>query len=276
MTNRSYMPPAAPSPLERRTSSEAVTESALACLLRQSVGTTILNDLAGVAGVVSEAIGPAARDRASADSRAAGADAAEAIRRRLALWRAVCGDCGPKTAAELCDLVGAQGGGSRLSFHLDGLHDHAQVPQDLVPVFLLSMLVAGHALPKGGAVRLRRLCERTFHILPEGPRSQHRPEVLQALAFGHGDCETQGAPALALTLRAVAALAAVEIDLHADVTTGAAALYLSLPPGPRVGAAWDAASATAADDEDEIPGAPPRALAGAAAGGACQAIDAAC
>ena len=273
MPSRTYVPQAVP-PRERRMPFEAVTESALACLLRQSVGTAILYDLAGVAGVVSEAVGPAARDRASADSRAAGADAAEAIRRRLMLWRAVCGACGPKTAAELCDLVGVQGGGSRLNFHLDGLHDHAHIPQDLVPVFLLSMLVAGHALPKGGAVRVRRLCERKFHILPEGPRSQHRPEVLQALAFGHGDCETQGAPALALALRAVAALAEVEIDLHADVTNGAAALHLSLPPGPLVGAAWD--DLLAAAPEEEATGAPPTALAGSAAGGVLQVIDAPC
>ncbi|MBP0444901.1 hypothetical protein J8J14_08900 [Roseomonas sp. SSH11] len=175
--------------------------------LAQDLCARICHDLGGPLGALSGALDlvEAAPDEALSVAR----DGADAMRRRLRLWRAAAGaGTGPLGREDLAGLLDGTLANGRVRTDLSGLPG-TPLPEALAQAVLVAAMLGGEALPRGGVVHLAG-DETGLAIWPEG-RNAAWPTALTAVLAG----TPPGGPreVLAPLLARVAALAGMEISL---------------------------------------------------------------
>ena len=187
--------------------------------LARMVGLRLCHDLSGVVGTIANALDMVNGGGGEAASLAH--DAAEVLRRRLVLWRALLGGQGGATLAETLALLDGQLAGGRARGETGTLDPALRLAEEIVPVVLAAMLVGGEALPRGGCVRLAGDPQRELAVWPEGQRAAWPPSLIRALA-GEMPPEPMGRDVTIILLCRVAAAAGV-------------GLSIAMPPGQETG-----------------------------------------
>lgn len=187
--------------------------------LARMVGLRLCHDLGGVVGTIGNALDMITEVGGEAQTLAQ--DAAEVLRRRLVLWRAMLGGQGDATLGSTLALLDGQLAGGRALAETGTLDLGVSLPEPVVPVLLAAMLLAGEALPRGGRVCLAGDPGGELAIWPDGPRAAWPASLLRALA-GELPADPMGRD---LTIVWLCSLA------------GAAGIHLSIamPPGQTVG-----------------------------------------
>jgi histidine phosphotransferase ChpT len=120
--------------------------------LAQDVCARICHDLGGPLGALSGALELAEVEPAEALSVAR--DGAEAMRRRLRLWRAAAGaGTGPLDRQGLAELLEGTLANGRVTADLSGLPE-APLPAALSQAALAAAMLGSEALPRGGTIHL--------------------------------------------------------------------------------------------------------------------------
>lgn len=196
--------------------------------LARLVGLRLCHDLGGVVGTIGNALdmmeGPGSEAATLAQ------DAAEVLRRRLVLWRALLGGQGETSLAACLALLEGQLAGGRARADAAALDPGLMLPEERVPVLLAALLVAGDSLPRGGQVRLGGDPRREFAIWPEGQRAAWPPSLLGALAGGPLPEEPIGRDVMVVWLVSVAAAARMRLSLALPPGEAAGPLLLALAP----------------------------------------------
>ncbi|HEY8613234.1 MAG TPA: histidine phosphotransferase family protein [Roseomonas sp.] len=188
--------------------------------LSQDVCARICHDLGGPLGALSGALDLA--EAAPGEALSVAREGAEAMRRRLRLWRAAAGagtgPLGRQGLAELLDGVLANG---RVVVDLSGLPESA-LPAPLAQAALAAAMLGSEALPRGGTVHLAGEAAG-LAIWPEG-RNAAWPAGLTATLAG----EPVPGPrdVLAPLLLHLAELAGMELSLAMGGGAGIAPLTL--------------------------------------------------
>lgn len=164
--------------------------------LAQDLAARICHDLGGPVGTVAGMLDLLEED---AEALAAARDGAAELRRRLLLWRAATGGSGPIPLADLAQLASGLLAGGRAALNV-ALDPAEGAPAEAGQLLLLCAMLAGEALPKGGAVELAAEAG-DFLVLADGPLVRWPPALLAGLA---GEPVEPGArsvlPRLALAL----------------------------------------------------------------------------
>jgi histidine phosphotransferase ChpT len=187
--------------------------------LARIVGLRLCHDLGGVVGTIGNALDmmPGVGGEAAILAQ----DAAEVLRRRLVLWRAMLGGQGEATLCDTIALLEGQLAGGRAEAEIGTLDPTQRLPEAVVPVVLAAMLMGGEALPRGGRVRLAGDPARQLAILPEGQRAAWPASLIRALA-GEMPVDPMGREVTVVWLCTVAATAGVRLSI-------------AMPPGQEVG-----------------------------------------
>lgn len=193
--------------------------------LAQDLCARLCHELGGPLGALSGALDlvETAPDEAMAVAREGG----DALRRRLALWRAAAGaGTGPMGRAGLAELLEGALAHGRVAADLSGLSG-PDLPAPLAQALLLAAMLGAEALPRGGTVRISGGAAGLL-VRPEG-RNAAWPPALAALLAGRA----AGGPreVLAPLLARVAAQAGMALALAAPEEGAAgAAPPLALRP----------------------------------------------
>lgn len=147
--------------------------------LARMVGLRLCHDLGGVVGTIGNALDMISEVGGEAQTLAQ--DAAEVLRRRLVLWRAMLGGQGEATLGSTLALLEGQLAGGRATAEAGALDLGVSLPEAVVPALLAAMVLAGEALPRGGRVCLAGDLGGELAIWPDGPRAAWPPSLLRAL-----------------------------------------------------------------------------------------------
>jgi histidine phosphotransferase ChpT len=194
--------------------------------LARLVGLRLCHDISGVAGTVGNAL--ELLDGAGGEAAELAVDAAAVLRRRLLLWRALLGGQGESALGTVLGLATGEIAGGRASADAAALDAGIMVAEEVVPVLLTAVLLAGEALPRGGVVRLVGDPHREMAVLPEGPRAAWPPALLRAVAGAPLPNEPTGREVLSLWLAATAAAGSVSLSLAMPPGEGCGPLLLSI------------------------------------------------
>ncbi|BDG74608.1 histidine phosphotransferase family protein [Roseomonas fluvialis] len=194
--------------------------------LARLVGLRLCHDISGVAGTVGNAL--ELLDGAGSEAADLAVDAAAVLRRRLLLWRALLGGQGESALGTVLGLATGEIAGGRASADAAALDAGIMVAEEVVPVLLTAVLLAGEALPRGGVVRLVGDPHREMAVLPEGPRAAWPPALLRAVAGAPLPNEPTGREVLSLWLAATAAAGSVSLSLAMPPGEGCGPLLLSI------------------------------------------------
>ena len=192
--------------------------------LAQDVCARICHDLGGPLGALSGALdlAEAAPDEALSVAR----DGAEAMRRRLRLWRAAAGaGIGPLGRDGIAELLDGALANGRVTTDLSGLPE-STLPAPLAQALLAGAMLGSEALPRGGIVHLAGQ-ENGMAIWPEG-RNAHWPSALTAALAG----EAVSGPRDVLAPLLLELAGAAGMDLSLAMGPGAAIAPLTLLPRP--------------------------------------------
>jgi histidine phosphotransferase ChpT len=193
------------------------------CLARM-VGLRLCHDLGGVVGTIGNALDMMGGVGGEAATLAQ--DAAEVLRQRLVLWRALLGGQGKATLGDTLALLEGQLAGGRASADASTLDLTHHLPEAVVPVLLAAMLMGGEALPRGGRVCLAGDPAGELAIWPDGQRAAWPPGMLQALA-GEMPADAMGREVTIVWLCTLAAAGGVRLSLAMAPGQGAGPLMLS-------------------------------------------------
>jgi histidine phosphotransferase ChpT len=194
--------------------------------LARLVGLRLCHDISGVAGTVGNALD--LLEGVGAEAAGLAQDAAGVLRRRLLLWRALLGGQGAAPLGTVLGLARGEIAGGRASADAGTLDVTAPVAEEVVPVLLTALLLAGEALPRGGVVRVLGDPAREVAILPDGLRAAWPPALLRAVAGAPLAAEPTGREVLSLWLAATAAAGGVRLSLAMPPGEGCAPLLLTL------------------------------------------------
>jgi histidine phosphotransferase ChpT len=194
--------------------------------LARLIGLRLCHDISGVAGTVGNAL--ELLDGAGSEAAVLAVDAAAVLRRRLLLWRALLGGQGEAALGTVLGLAAGEIAGGRASADAAALDAGIMVAEEVVPVLLTAVLLAGEALPRGGVVRLVGDPHRELAVLPEGPRAAWPPALLRAVAGAPLPIEPTGREVLSLWLAATAAAGSVSLSLAMPPGEGCGPLLLSI------------------------------------------------
>ena len=165
--------------------------------LAQDLGARICHDLGGPVGTVAGMLDLLPDD--DGEMLASAREGAAELRRRLVLWRAATGGAGPVPLSDLPDIARGllAGGRATLSMAIEA------APADAGQLLLLAAMIAGEALPKGGAIELAEEAGDLV-VLADGPLVRWPTALLALLA---GDAAEPGPRSVVprLFLRVVAA-----------------------------------------------------------------------
>lgn len=195
--------------------------------LTRLIGLRLCHDLGGLAGTIGNALemlndaGPEAADLAG--------EAADMLRRRLLLWRAVLGSGEARTLGAALGLLKGQIAGGRAHLELGDVAEDAPLSETMVPLLLSAILVAGEALPRGGLVRLAGDLRREVMILPIGTGANWNPVLLRHAAGAPLPAEISSRDALAFWLCVSAGAAGVRLSLALSPAEASSALVMTLP-----------------------------------------------
>lgn len=201
--------------------------------LAQDVCARICHDLGGPLGALSGALDLA--EAAPEEALSVARDGAEAMRRRLRLWRAAAGaGIGPLGRDGLAELLDGALANGRVTVDLSGLPESA-MPSPLAQALLAAAMLGSEALPRGGVVHLAGQ-EAGMAIWPEGRNATWPPALTAVLA---GEAVSGPRDVIAPLLLELAGAAGMELSLA--MGSGAAIAPLTLLPraGGRVVAAED-------------------------------------
>jgi histidine phosphotransferase ChpT len=148
--------------------------------LARMVGLRLCHDLGGVVGTIGNALDMIPGVGGEAQTLAQ--DAAEVLRRRLVLWRALLGGQGQATVGATLALLEGQLAGGRATAETGTLDLGHNLPEAVVPALLAAMLLAGEALPRGGRVCLAGDPRGELAVWPDGPRAAWPAALVRALA----------------------------------------------------------------------------------------------
>ncbi|WP_338663688.1 histidine phosphotransferase family protein [Pararoseomonas sp. SCSIO 73927] len=191
-------------------------------LLAQDVCARICHDLGGPLGALSGALDLA--EQAPDEALSVAREGAEAMRRRLRLWRAAAGaGTGPLGRDGLAELLDGALPNGRAAADLSGLPE-AALPAPLSQAVLAAAMLGSEALPRGGTVHLAGQ-EGGVAVWPEGRNAAWPPGLIAVLA---GDALSSPRDVLAPLLRQLASAAGMELHLAMD--GGAAIAPLTLLP----------------------------------------------
>ncbi|MBR0648483.1 hypothetical protein GXW78_02310 [Roseomonas terrae] len=187
--------------------------------LARIVGLRLCHDLGGVVGTIGNALDmmPGAGGEAATLAQ----DAAEVLRCRLVLWRAMLGGQGEATLRDTVALLKGQLAGGRAEADLGTLDPAQRLAEPIVPVVLAAMLMGGEALPRGGLVRLAGDPAQELAIWPDGQRAAWPASLVRALA-GEMPPDPMGREVTVVWLCTVAATAGVRLSI-------------AMPPGQEIG-----------------------------------------
>lgn len=192
--------------------------------LARLIGLRLCHDLGGVVGTIGNALEMAGGMGGEAQTLAQ--DAAEVLRRRLILWRALLGGQGESTLGATLALLDGQLAGGRAEAETGALDLSQPVPEEIIPVLLAAMLMGGEALPRGGRVRLAGDLRRELAIWPEGQRAAWPGSFLRALA-GEMPADAMGREVTVIWLCRVAEATGVRMSIAMPPGDSAGPLILS-------------------------------------------------
>jgi histidine phosphotransferase ChpT len=210
--------------------------------LAQLISARLCHELGGPVGTVEGSLGflgAGLGAAGEAEALSVAREGAEALRRRLRLYRAAWGagvaDMGVPEMLDLVDGVVA-GGRARVEVAFAG---EPVLPAALAHLLLNAVLLAGEALPRGGTVRLAGDPAAEVAVLPEGPGAAWPRGLATALAAGGLDPDDPAPSARAVQAPFLVALAAAS-GARLSLTLGGlepAPLLIAAPPSPAAGAA---------------------------------------
>ncbi|MCR0981582.1 histidine phosphotransferase family protein [Roseomonas populi] len=190
--------------------------------LAQDVCARICHDFGGPLGALSGALDLAGE--APEEALSVAREGAEALRRRLRLWRAAAGaGTGPLGREGLAELLEGALPNGRVAVDLSGLPE-AALPAPLSQAVLAAAMLGSEALPRGGTVHLAGQ-EGGVAVWPEG-RNAAWPAGLTAVLAG--DTVPGPRDVLAPLLRQLAEAAGMDLSLA--MGAGGAIAPLTLLP----------------------------------------------
>jgi histidine phosphotransferase ChpT len=195
--------------------------------LTRLIGLRLCHDLGGLAGTIGNAL--EMLNEAGAEAADLAGEAADMLRRRLLLWRAVLGSGEARTLGAVLGLLKGQIAGGRAHLEIGDLPEGAPLSETLVPLLLTGLLLGGEALPRGGLVRLAGDLQREISILPIGISANWNPVLLRHVAGAPLPSEISSRDALALWLWVSAAAAGVSLRLALSPNEAAPILIMTLP-----------------------------------------------
>ncbi len=132
--------------------------------LAQDLCARLCHDLVGPLGTVAGAVEMVGDDPEAAELAR---DATASLRAKLQLWRAACGaGTGPMRADEIAQLLDGTLAGGRATASVESLPPDISFDAPVAQLILVGAMLAGEALPRGGAV----------HLWPEAGGVRLRPE----------------------------------------------------------------------------------------------------
>ncbi len=197
-------------------------------LLARQVGLRLCHDLGGVVGTIANALDM--MEGVGGEAASLAQDAADVLRRRLILWRALLGGQGEATLGATLALLEGQLAGGRAVAETGGLDPTLVLPEDMVPAVLAAMLLGGESLPRGGRVCLAGDPARELAVWPDGQRAAWPPALVRALA-GEMPSDAMGRDVLVVWLCAVAGPAGVRLSLAMPAGGPAAGPLMLTMPG---------------------------------------------
>ena len=207
--------------------SEPDASSDLQLRLTRLIGLRLCHDLGGLAGTIGNALEMLGDAGAEASDLAQ--DAADMLRRRLLLWRALLGGSEARTLGSVLGLLKGQVAGGRAHLDIGDLPEAAPLSETLVPVLLTGPLLGGAALPRGGTVRIGGDLAREIAILPIGAGANWNPLLVRDLAGAPLPRDITSRDALALWFCMSARAAELRLSLALTAGNGPAPLLISLP-----------------------------------------------
>jgi len=202
--------------------------------LAQLLCARLCHELGGPVGTVEGALGflgGGLGAAGEAEALAVAREGAEALRRRLRLYRAAWGGGGDDMAAtELVELLAGvvAGGRARVVHALVG--GDPVLPAPLAQLALNAALLAGEALPRGGVVRLAGDPAAELAVLPEGAGAAWPPGLAAALA-GAEQPDLSARTVQAPLLVALAAAHGARLSLPLGGGPAPAPLLIGMPRG---------------------------------------------
>lgn len=193
--------------------------------LARMVGLRLCHDLGGVVGTVANALDM--MEGVGGEAATLARDAADVLRRRLILWRALLGGQGEATLGATLALLEGQLAGGRALAEAGGLDHTAILPEPMIPVVLAAMLLGGESLPRGGRVCLAGDPIRELAVWPDGQRAAWPPALLRALG-GEMPVDPIGREVIVVWLCAMAGAAGVRLSLAVPPGQAAGPLMLTL------------------------------------------------
>lgn len=178
--------------------------------LARMVGLRLCHDLGGVVGTIGNALDMISEVGGEAQTLAQ--DAAEVLRRRLVLWRAMLGGQGEATLGSTLALLEGQLAGGRATAETGALDLGVSLPEGVVPALLAATVLAGEALPRGGRVCLAGDPGGELAIWPDGPRAAWPPSLLRALC-GEMPTDPMGRDLTVVWLCSLAAAAGLRLSI---------------------------------------------------------------
>jgi histidine phosphotransferase ChpT len=195
--------------------------------LTRLIGLRLCHDLGGLAGTIGNAL-EMLNDAGDEAADLAG-EAADMLRRRLLLWRAVLGSGEARTLGAATGLLKGQIASGRANLEMGDLPESAPLSETLVLLLLSAILVAGEALPRGGVVRLAGDLRHEITILPIGAGAKWSPVLLRQAAGAPLPANISSRDALALWFCISAGAAGVAFSLALPSGEAPAALVMTLP-----------------------------------------------
>ncbi|MBW6401173.1 hypothetical protein KPL78_25165 [Roseomonas sp. HJA6] len=193
--------------------------------LARLVGLRLCHDLGGVVGTIANALDM--MEGVGGEAATLAQDAADVLRRRLILWRALLGGQGEATLGSTLALLDGQLSGGRASADTGGLDPALVLAEDMIPVVLAAMLLGGESLPRGGRVCLAGEPGREFAVWPDGQRAAWPPGLVRAIA-GEMPPDPMGREVMVVWLCTVAAAAGVRLSLAVPPGQAAGPLMLTM------------------------------------------------
>lgn len=178
--------------------------------LARLVGLRLCHDLGGVVGTIANALDM--MDGVGSEAANLAQDAADVLRRRLILWRALLGGQGEATLGSTLALLEGQLAGGRADADSGPLDPALVLPEERIPVVLAAMLLGGECLPRGGRVCLAGDPQREFAVWPDGQRAAWPPGLVRALA-GEMPIDPIGREVMIVWLCTTAGAAGVRLSL---------------------------------------------------------------
>ncbi|MFC7735126.1 histidine phosphotransferase family protein [Roseomonas sp. GCM10028921] len=147
--------------------------------LTQDLCARICHDIGGPLGALSGALDLA--EEAPEEALSVARDGADAMRRRLRLWRAAAGaGTGPLDRQSMADLLEGALASGRVTADVSGLPE-IPLRAPLAQALLIAALLGSEALPRGGVVHLAGQ-ESGLAIWPEGRNAAWPSGLTAALA----------------------------------------------------------------------------------------------